>query len=211
MSQLLSSFTGKFFLLILIDFCLKTRYDMFMETLYLQTVDTIGSWIGAFSGKSINLRLSKKAMLASSDFLLENSETMAENLSKECKNCLFKSASLIRSIRAENGWLLIDLNKSYFDAFSLLLPDSFEYGSAYVDKRMEMFLRHGDAPLPDYDPVLKAILIASFASTRGKWTQDDERTVLTMTHALSGMERVRTEHALARAAKIILYERRSLK
>ena len=193
-----------------IDFFLKTLYHMFMETLFYQTIKNINSWIESFSGKSAHFRLSKKAMLSSSDFILEDPLMVAEALAAVRKECSFMGVPMIRSIRCENGWLLIDLEKTVFDTFALLLPDQFDYGDSYVDKRMEMFLRHGDCSLPPYDPVLKAVLTASYASTRGRWTKDDEQAVLTMTHTLSGMERVRTEHAISRAAKIILFERRSL-
>ncbi len=193
-----------------IDFFLKTLYHMFMETLYCQAIKNINSWIVSFSGKSAHFRLSKKAMLSSSDFISEDPPMVAEALAAVRKECSFMGVPMVRSVRSENGWLLIDLEKTFFDAFALLLPDQFDYGNFYVDKRMEIFLRHGDCSLPPYDPVLKAVLTASYASTRGRWTKDDERTVLTMTHALSGMERVRTEHAISRAAKIILFERRSL-
>lgn len=181
-----------------------------METLYLQITETVGAWIEACLGRAVSLRLSKKAMLACADFIREDTSAIADRLAARRAECSALGTLPVRSVRADSGWLLFDLDASYFDAFSLLIPDCFDYGNAYVDKRMEMFLKHGDSPLPAYDPVLKGILTASFASSRNKWTQDDERTVLTMTHALSGMDRVRTEHALARAAKIILYERRKL-
>jgi len=181
-----------------------------METLYAVAQKTIEDWTQDTLGVRAGVHPSQKAMLASSQFVREDAAAAARELNAHRMNCTLLGGFLIGSVRSENGWLLFDLDRAAFDAWACALPSDFPHGSAYVDRRMELLLRHGDCPLPDVPSILHAVLAASFASTRKKWTQADERTVLTMTHALSGMQRVQAEQRAARAAKIILYERRNL-
>ncbi len=181
-----------------------------METLYSAAVNAISDWARRIVDAPLGLRPSQKAMLAGSGFVRTGAEAEACALQSQLAACRLLDAPLLASVRAEKGWLLFDLDKAAFDAYACSLPDDFAHGSAYLDRRMEILLRHGDRPLPDCPAVLRAVLTASIASDRGRWTQADERTVLTMTHKLSGMERVAAEQSAARAAKIILFERRTL-
>ena len=65
--------------------------------------------------------------------------------------------------------------------------------------------------VPDREPVKRAVLTASCACARGKWTLQDERTVLTMTHGLVSFDRLKTEQVCSRVAKIILFERAAMR
>lgn len=179
-----------------------------MEPLYAAVKQTLETHVSVCLETDILLRPSRKAMLACPAFAFGNGSAAAKRLEAFPEPRLF-GASLLASVRAESGWLLFDLDKSVFDAYALTLPNTFLHGTDYVDRRMELLLRHGDMPLPACDAVLNAMLTASCACARRKWTAADTRVVLTMTHGLLGMERIRTEHALSRAAKIILYERRN--
>ena len=181
-----------------------------MEALYAAVSTAIADWMERTVSVRPFLKLSQRAMLASSDFLRADAAAVAETLTRHISDCTLLDAPLVRRVWAENGWLLFSFDRAAFDAFAQTLPDAFPHGDGYVDRRMELLNRHPDAPLPDCDAILTAVLCASFASQRGRWTQADERAVLTMTHGLHGMERVYAEHAAARAAKIILYERRNL-
>ncbi len=181
-----------------------------METLYIAAQKAIEDWAEGVLGVRAAVRPSQRAMLVSSRFVREDAAAAARELNAHRTDCTLLGACWIASVRSENGWLLFDLDRAAFDAWACSLPNDFPHGTDYVDRRMEMLLRHGDCPLPDVQPILNAIVTASFASTRKKWTQADERAVLTMTHSLGGMERVKAEHSAARAAKIILYERRNL-
>lgn len=172
--------------------------------------DAIASGAGAILGAPVSLRPSQKAMLASPDFVRADADAAAKALADRRDEIRLLGAPLLKSVRAENGWLLFSLREAAFDAYASALPTDFLHGDAYIDRRMELLLRHGDVPLPDCPAILSAVLTASFASRRGRWTQDDERAVLTMTHNLSGMARVNAEQRAAHAAKIILFERRFL-
>ena len=172
--------------------------------------DAIGLWALETLGKRIALRPSQKAMLASSDFVRSDAKGAADLLRNRIERCRLYGAPLLQNVRAENGWLLFDLHAAAFDAYAARLPREFTHGTAYADRRMELLLRHGDAPTPDCPAILRATLNASFASRRGRWTKEEERAVLSMTHTLSGMERVRAEQCAAHAATIILYERSTM-
>ncbi len=193
-----------------IDFFPKTGYDTGMESFFAAATQAIGEYSERILGVRVHARLSRRAMLAAPDFVRENAKEAASALHARRGECALLSAPLLKSVREENGWLLFTLDSAAFDAYAAAIPDGFSHGDAYLDRRMEMLLRHGDAPLPDCDAILCAVLAASYASARGKWTAEDERAVLTMTHGLSGMARVRAEHRAAHAAKLILYERRFL-
>lgn len=172
--------------------------------------ETIADWTASALGTRIFLRPSQRAMLASPDFVRADADAAAKTLLGRRADCRLFDAPLVSDVRAENGWLLFTLDRAAFDAYARRLPDDFPHGGAYVDRRMELLLRHGDAPLADCPAILTAVLVASYASLRGRWTAEDERAVLGMTHGLRGMARVRAEQSAARAAKIILYERRTL-
>lgn len=167
-------------------------------------------FFAAALGRSLCLRPSQKAMLASPDYVRGGSEEAAKRLSERLPEAALFGARLLRAVHAENGWLLFDLAPDAVDAYALRLPHGFAHGDAYIDRRMELLLRHGDRPLCDCDSVVRAVWLASLASRRGRWTQDDERAVLSMTHGLKGMARVEAEQRAARAARIILFERRNL-
>lgn len=179
-----------------------------MERFYTAVCEAINGWAVETIGARLSLRASQKAMLAAPDFVKADASKAAQALDRAKDGCRLYGARLIECVGTENGWLLFTLHRDAFDAYALRLPDEFEHETAYLDRRMELLLRHGDRPLPDCPDVLSAILTASRASARGRWTAEEERAVLSMTHGLMGMERVRTEHSAARAAKIILYERR---
>ncbi len=187
-----------------------------MNTIYEAAVSALSAFAEQTLGRSIVARPSRSAMLASPDFVRGDAEDAAKQLAACLSKCRLFDAPLLRRVEIQNGWLLFTLTKDVFDAYALSLPD-LAPGEAirneqagYVDFRMDMLLRHGDAPLPHCEPMLKAILTASAASARKRWTKDDERAVLTMTHGLPTEARLFAEQHGARAAKIILTERRKM-
>ncbi len=183
---------------------------MHMEWLIVQVCNAIESWSAQVLGKALTVRLSDKAMLAAPDYVRGGAEQAKEALAARMEDCTLLGARLMDRVEIENGWLLFTLHRDAFDAYAQRLEANFAPGDTTLDRRMSMLLRHKDAPLPDCPAIQHAVLIASAASERGRWTQEDVRTVLTMTHALSGMERVQAEQNAARAAKIILFERSTM-
>ena len=69
---------------------------------------------------------------------------------------------------------------------------------------MAILARKGDAPCPESEDVRQALWAAYLAYRRGFWRAADERTVLTMTHALAGAERIALENRCGGAAAAIL-------
>ena len=187
-----------------------------MNTIYEAAVSALSAYAEQTLQKPITVRLSRSAMLASSDFVRGGSGEAAAQLAARLSECRLFDAPLLQRVEVQNGWLLFTLTKDVFDTYALSLPpllpgEALRNGrAAYVDYRMDMLLRHGDAPLPHCEPMLKAILTASAASARKRWTKDDERAVLTMTHGLPTEARLIAEQHGARAAKIILTERRTM-
>ncbi len=188
-----------------------------METLYGIITETLRNWSGEVLGRPLSARLSRTALLASSDFVREDPEKAAFLLNESSGICTLFGARVLKSVTEKNGWILFDPDSAVLDAYALSLPGvrpgaaMEDPGASYVDYRMDMLLRHPDAPIPDREPVKRAVLTASYACMRGKWTLQDERTVLTMTHGLVSFDRLRTEQACSRAAKIILFERASMR
>ena len=159
------------------------------------------------AGEPVRLKLSSYAMLACWKQSQERAEECAKTLSVRAETCRLFSVPLLREIRERNGWILFDLDPAAFNEYAHRLPEQFEIGTEYADRRMEIFRRHPDVPLPEDDTVLRTVLRASRDCLEGKWTPQTDHAVLTMTHHLTGMERVNCEQRLHRAAKIILYER----
>ena len=198
-----------------IDSARETRYNTHMETLYRIISETIGNWSGEVLGRPLSARLSETALLASSGLVKGGAKEAAAELGGRIGECEVLGTRLLKGVSEKNGWILFDLASSAFDAYALslpaLLPGQVINGADFVDFRMDMLLRHPDGPIPDREPVLRAVLTASHASDRGRWTPQDERTVLCMTHGMESFDRVRTEQACARAARIILCERMAMR
>ena len=74
---------------------------------------------------------------------------------------------------------------------------------SYVENRMAILARKGDAPCPESEDVRRALWASYLAWRRGFWRAADERTVLTMTHALTGGERIALENRCGGAAAAI--------
>ena len=70
-------------------------------------------------------------------------------------------------------------------------------------RAMAILARKGDAPCPESEDVRRALWAAYLAYRRGFWRAADERTVLTMTHALTGAERIALENRCGGAAAAI--------
>lgn len=189
------------------------RYNIGMETLYGIMTQTLKEWSGMVLGKPLSARLSKTALLASSDFVQDGAEKAACALNARKQECTLLGVKMLSGVTERNGWILFDLTCEAFDAYARSLPavnpgEAVEDpGAGYVDFRMDMLLRHGDTPFPDEEPLKRGVLTASRACERGRWTQQDERTVLVMTHIPDFVDRIRMEQSASRAAKIILYER----
>lgn len=111
----------------------------------------------------------------------------------------------VRKVEERNGWLLFFLSDSWFDGLIEWARglDARPAGS-YLENRMAILTRKGDAPCPEAESVRRALWCAYLAWRRGFWREADERLVLTMTHHLTGMDRIELENRCGGAAAAIL-------
>ncbi len=180
-----------------------------MESLYRSATEALCGWIQQHTGVLPTLRVSRDAHVACSSFF-GDAAFVANKLERVQNECTLLGAPLVERVSAQNGWLLLWLTAQSLDAYAAALPASFVHGDAYVDRRLAILLRHGDAPCPKDERVEAVVWRTVFAARDGAWTSDTEKAVLTVSHALDGQARIDLEHAMGGVARILLYERRNL-
>ena len=111
----------------------------------------------------------------------------------------------VREVRERNGWLLFFRSKDWFDGLidRAKALDARPAGT-YLENRMAILARKGDAPCPDEENVQRALWTAYLAYRQGFWREADERVVLTMTHSVTGRDRIALENRCGGAAAAIL-------
>ena len=92
--------------LIPVDFSGKIRYDLYMISMKDAIAAALGDFVEQHTGIRPHPKPSKRAHLASSDFLRGDADETAKLLSAHAGECTLFGAPLIRKIEAENGWLL---------------------------------------------------------------------------------------------------------
>ena len=176
-------------------------YALYMEDLYKTLTEALAAWVKAVTGadvKAAEFRVPRsEGQLSVGTFVQGGAQEAADKL----------NASLcpqVRAVRAKNGWLLFFLSDSWFDGLIAWARglDTRPAGT-YLENRMAILARKGDAPCPESEDVRRALWAAYLAYRRGFWRAADERTVLTMTHALTGAERITLENRCGGAAAAI--------
>ena len=173
-----------------------------MEPLSTQIKRTLSAYVERVTGVCPELKPSKKAHLASSAFLRGGADKAAAALNEHADECTLYEVPLLSSVAVENGWLLFFFTPDALDAAATRLPDPEEPDETYFARRLWMYARHDDAPVPDDPMVLQGFFAALFRQS------DGERLFLAAPRHLDGMERVNLEHRMSRLAKLLLYERR---
>lgn len=175
-----------------------------MEDLYSALTEGLAAWVTAATGTTVrgsDFRLPRdEGQLSLGVFVQGGAAEAARRLNGALPAC-----PPVRAVRERNGWLLFWLSNDWFDqliAWARALDT--RPGGSYVENRMAMLLRKGDAPCPDAEPVRRALWAAYLAFRRGFWREADERAVLTMTHELTGMDRIALENRCGGAAAAIL-------
>ena len=188
-----------------------------METLFKTIEQAFLIWSEAVLDVPVRIGLSRIAAFSSPAFVRKNAAAAAEKLSGSLDGFRLFGTRAFRTVQVQNGWLLFEPDIHLLDAYACTLPGPVP-GEAIrsetadlIDYRMDMLLRHADADLPDYEPLIWAVLTASHACATGKWSAETERTVLSMLHGLSGKARLEAEQHSGRAAKIILWERMEMR
>lgn len=173
-----------------------------MEPLRFAIERTLRDFIERLTGVCVALKPSKKAHLASSAFLREDAVGTAQMLNAHAHECTLYGAPLLASVEAQNGWLLFRFAPDAIDAYAKLLPQIAEPDDRYFSRRLWMYARHDDAPVPDDPAVLQGFFAVLFGLPEG------ERLFLSAPRQKDGLERVNLEQRMTRLAKILIWERR---
>ena len=131
-----------------------------MEDLYSALTEALAAWVGAATGTAVrpeDFRLPRdEGQLSLAAFVQDGAAEAAEKLRDALPAC-----PQVREVREKNGWLLFWLSNAWFDeliAWAKALDT--RSGSSYVENRMAMLMRKGDAPCPDAEPVRRALWTA---------------------------------------------------
>lgn len=173
-----------------------------MEPLRVAIERTLRDFIERLTGVCVALKPSKKAHLASSAFLRGDAAAEAQLLDAHAHECTLYGAPLLRSVTAENGWLLFRFAPDVLDAYATRLEDAEEPDDSYFARRLWMYARRDDAPVPDDPAVLQGFFAVLFGLSEG------ERLFLSAPRQKDGLERVNLEQRMTRLAKVLIWERR---
>lgn len=163
----------------------------------------LGEFVERITGVRPAFRPSKKAHLASSDFLRNDVDETAKLLSAHAEECTLFSAPLLKEIKAENGWLLFFFTADAIDAYEAALPEPEEPDDSYFARRLWITVHHADAETPDDPVLLDGFYAALFSAPNG------EQRFLSAPRHLDGTARVALEQRMKRMANILLWERRN--
>ena len=175
-----------------------------MEDLYRTLSEALAAWVSDVTGTAVRadaFRVPRaQGQLSLGTFVRGDAADASRRLTEHLPAC-----PSVRAVRAQNGWLLFFLSDAWFDGLIAWARelDTRPAGS-YVENRMGILMRKGDAPCPDAEDVRKALWAAYLAYRRGFWRAADERAVLTMTHGATGPERIALENRCGSAAAAIL-------
>ena len=180
-----------------------------MEDLFASLTGALAAWVQAVTGAPVgpeDFRLprttgpSSLGQLSLAAFVTGGAKDAARRLTEALDRC-----PQVREVRERNGWLLFFLSDAWFDGLIECAKalDTRPAGS-YVENRMSMLARKGDAPCPAAEDVRRALWAAYLAYRRGFWREADERLVLTMTHGATGADRIALENRCGGAAAAIV-------
>ena len=174
-----------------------------MEDLFASLTSQLAAWVEAVTGAPVgpeDFRLPREeGQLSLGVFARGGAAEAARRLGAALPAC-----PQVREVREKNGWLLFFLSDRWFDeliAWAKAL-DTRPAGT-YVENRMAILTRKGDAPCPEAEPVRRALWAAYLAWRRGFWRAADERAALTMTHGQEGAARIALENRCGGAAAAI--------
>ena len=174
-----------------------------MEDLYSALTGELAAWVRTVTGVPVEaecFRLPRQeGQLSLGVFVTGGGREAAQKLTAALADCPW-----VREVKERNGWLLFYLSDAWFDrliAWARAL-DTRPTGS-YLENRMAILARKGDAPCPEAEEVRRALWAAYLAFRRGFWRASDERLALTMTHGLTGADRIALENRCGSVAAAI--------
>lgn len=173
-----------------------------MEDLYGPLTEALAAWVEARTGAPVApeaFRLPREeGQLSLGTFVRGGAAEAAARLNKAL-------CPQVREVRERNGWLLFFLSNAWFDGLmDWAKALHVRPAGSYLENRMSMLARKGDAPCPDAEDVRRALWAAYLAYRRGCWREADERLALTMTHRENGPDRIALENRCGGAAAAIL-------
>ncbi len=133
--------------------------------------------------------------------------TLLPRIREGLARCTLDGVPLLGDVTERGGWLLLDFSDAWWErlcALAKALPMA-DGGGGYLENRLRMLVRHGDAPCPIDATVRRVLWLAWLAHDAGGFSAETGRAVLTMTHHLTGMQRVRLEHGCGGVAAAILH------
>ena len=176
-------------------------YALCMEDLYKTLTEALAAWVTAVTDadvKAAEFRVPRsEGQLSVGTFVQGGAQEVADKLNAA-------PCPQVRAVRAKNGWLLFFLSDRWFDGLIAWAKglDTRPAGT-YLENRMAILARKGDAPCPESEDVRRALWASYLAFRRGFWREADQRLVLTMTHALTGADRIALENRCGGAAAAI--------
>ena len=173
-----------------------------MKSLKIVIEATLKAFVEQQTGVRPVLKPSKHAHLATSAFLRGDAARICALLNEHASDCTLFDRPLLRTVRAENGWLLFFLTRDVLNAYAEMLPPAPEPDESFFERRLQIMARHADAPVPDDPFVLFGVYAVLFSAPRA------QETLLSAARRYDGMERVALERQLARVGKLLLWERR---
>ncbi len=173
-----------------------------MEDLFASLTRSLAAWVNGCTGIPVapgDFRLPREeGQLSLGTFVRDGAAEAARKLNEAL-------CPQVREVRERNGWLLFFLSKDWFDGLidRAKALDARPAGT-YLENRMAILAGKEDRPCPDEENVQRALWTAYLAYRRGFWREADERVVLTMTHSVTGRDRIALENRCGVAAAAIL-------
>jgi len=160
-----------------------------------------------------DFRLARMAPLACRSFVWEGAGEAAAQMHTRRESCLWMGAPLLKTVRAENGWILFVFTDAFYTALcKAIIQTAYSPARAgdeaqlYLVNRLRIWARRGPAPCPAEPNVQRALWIAFYDSARfGRLQGDAQRAVLSMTHHADGLARIALEGALGSVAAALLH------
>jgi len=175
-----------------------------MEDLFASLTEELAAWVKGATGAEVSpedFRLPRgEGQLSLGAFVRGGAREAAQRLSSALDGC-----PSVGQVRERDGWLLFFLSDGWFNGLIAWTKGlNTRPAGTYLENRMAILARKGDAPCPDAEPVRQALWAAYLAHRRGFWREADERAALTMTHQAQDRARMELENRCGGAAAAIL-------
>lgn len=174
-----------------------------MESQRVLLEAALADFVEQHTGVRPCIKPSKRAHCATSAFLRKDAARTAALLAAHKETCTLFGMPVLDAVRAENGWVLFFFRAAALDAMAMRLPPASEPDDTFFARRLWIWAQHADAQTPDDPTLLQGVFGVLFGAP------DAQNTLLSAPYRLDGQARAAFEQRLGRAAKILLWERRT--